>query len=95
VSRGRLLALAAAALIVLALAVFAGSAIARVRQMQHEMEALQRNIDGLRARAATLSATIDALRNDPGYLEKIAREEHGLVRPEDTVIKFPKSRPGQ
>jgi cell division protein FtsB len=91
VSRGRLLSIAAGVVIMLALAVFAGSAVARVMQMRQEMEALQRDIDGLRARATTLSATIDAMRDDPGYLEKIAREEHGLVRPEDTVIKFPKS----
>ncbi len=28
-------------------------------------------------------------RNDPAYLERIAREERGMVRPGETVLKFP------
>ncbi|MBI1846845.1 MAG: septum formation initiator family protein [Candidatus Rokubacteria bacterium] len=94
-TRARLLAIALAVVIVAGLALFAGSALARVRQMRYEMDALQRDIDGLRVRAATLTATIEAMRHDPAYLEKVAREEHGLVRPQDTVIKFPKSATGR
>jgi cell division protein FtsB len=33
--------------------------------------------------------TVDRLRNDPHYIEKIAREDLGLVRQGDTVLKFP------
>lgn len=30
----------------------------------------------------------DRLQNDPGFVEKIAREEIGLARPGETVFKF-------
>jgi cell division protein FtsB len=33
---------------------------------------------------------VDRLRTDPAYIEKLAREELGYVRPGETVLKFPK-----
>ena len=36
-----------------------------------------------------LTANIDKLRNDPAYIEKLAREELGYVREGETVLKFP------
>jgi cell division protein FtsB len=32
---------------------------------------------------------VDRLRNDPLYIEKLAREEMGMVREGETVLKFP------
>jgi cell division protein FtsB len=32
---------------------------------------------------------VERLRNDPAYVEKLAREELGYVRPDETVLKFP------
>ena len=32
------------------------------------------------------------LLDDPAYIEKLAREEFGMVRPDETVLKFPSSR---
>ena len=34
---------------------------------------------------------MERLRNDPAYIEKLAREEFGYVRPGETVLKFPPS----
>ncbi len=61
----------------------------RVQALRGEIERTERDIAALRARAAVLSETIDRLRHDPDYLEKLAREEHGLVREGETVLKFP------
>ena len=36
-----------------------------------------------------LAARVDLLRHDPATLERLAREEHGLVLPEDLVIVLP------
>ena len=33
------------------------------------------------------------LRNDPAYVEKLAREELGMVREGETVLKFPSQPP--
>src|SRR5262249_6121139 len=91
-SRGHV-ALAAAGVFVIALLVGWGvSGALRIRIIQVEITAAERDIAALRARTITLTETIDRLRNDPGYLEKLAREEHGLVREGETVLKFP-SRP--
>ena len=40
-----------------------------------------------------LTATIDKLRNDPAYIEKLAREDLGYVREGETVLKFPANKP--
>lgn len=61
----------------------------RVRALQREVAAAERELEVLRARAAELSTLIERLRHDPAYIEKLGREEHGLVRQGETVLKFP------
>lgn len=65
------------------------SGAVRIRAMQRDIEATQREISALRAQNEALTLTIDRLRNDPIFLEKLAREDLGMVRPGDTVLKFP------
>ncbi|MCL6596511.1 MAG: septum formation initiator family protein [Firmicutes bacterium] len=60
-----------------------------VHALRREIARTERDIASLRARAAALSETIHRLRHDPDYLERLAREEHGLVREGETVLKFP------
>jgi cell division protein FtsB len=74
------------------LAVYGGTGAVRVWQMQREIEAVERDLATLRARTAELARQVDRLRNDPLFIEKLAREELGLVREGETVLKFP-SRP--
>ncbi len=85
---------AALALVVAAgLAVFAGSGILRVRAMQGEIRQLETELATLRAQTEKLTATIDKLRHDPAYIEKLAREDLGYVREGETVLKFPAAKP--
>ena len=79
----------AGALLIVLLVAWGVSGALRIRVVQHEIEATEHDIATLRARAALLTQTIDRLRNDPAYIEKLAREEHGLVREGETVLKFP------
>jgi cell division protein FtsB len=60
-----------------------------VRAMQQEIRQLERELQTLRAQTEKLTATIDKLRNDPAYIEKLAREDFGYVREGETVLKFP------
>ncbi len=85
----RILGAGAAGLLLAALAVYGVTGLVRVRAMQREIEAAEREITALRAQAEQLTVTIDQLRHDPAYIEKLAREEHGLVRQGETVLKFP------
>jgi cell division protein FtsB len=88
-------ALAAGLVLVLGggLAVYGGGGILRVRAMQQEIRQLERELGTLRAQTEKLTATIDKLRHDPAYIEKLAREDLGYVREGETVLKFPKNTP--
>jgi cell division protein FtsB len=85
----RLVGSGVVALLTIGLAVYGGNQVLRVSQLKHQLEVVERDIVGLRARAEELTRTVDRLRNDPAYMEKLAREEFGYVRPDETVLKFP------
>ncbi len=85
----RLVAAAVAVVLFTGLGIFGVKGALRVRQMRAELEALQRDNAVLRARAEQLSKQIEGLRHDPEYLEKVAREERGMVRQGETILKFP------
>jgi cell division protein FtsB len=87
----RLLGSGAAVLLTLGLAVYGGNQVLRVAHLKHQLETMERDIVALRARADELSRTVDKLRNDPAYMEKLVREEFGYVRPDETVLRFPSS----
>jgi cell division protein FtsB len=89
----RLVAAALALVVAIGLAVFAGGGILRVRAMQGEIRQLEGELATLRAQTEKLTATIDKLRHDPAYIEKLAREDLGYVREGETVLKFPAARP--
>ncbi len=66
--------------------------LTRMRGLQHELEQvheenaeLTRDVDGLRA-------DVQGLRDDPKAVEKIAREELGLVRKSEIVFQFGKAK---
>ena len=89
----RRLVAAAGLLVVASLAVYGGSGVLRVRAMQQEIQHLEQELGTLRAQTEKLTATIDKLRHDPAYLEKLAREDLGYVKEGETVLKFPTSKP--
>ena len=66
--------------------------LARMRSLQHELDQvheenaqLTRDVDGLRAE-------VQGLRDDPRAVEKIARDELGLVRKSEIVFQFGKAQ---
>lgn len=69
------------------------SAAVRVQALRGEIDAERRTIGELESRVRQLRETVDRLHNDPEYVEKIAREEHGLARPGETILKFPARTP--
>ena len=86
----RLVGGAALLVVVGALTMYGVTAVVRVSHMKREMESLERDLGTLRARTEELTKTVDRLRNDPAYIEKLAREDLGYVREGETVLKFPK-----
>ena len=82
------------AVVAVALLAYGGSSLARVIQMKREVESLERDIATLREETGRLTKTIDRLRTDPEFIEQLAREALGLVKPGDKVLKLPPSTPG-
>jgi len=85
----RVLGGTAVVLLAAGVAAYAGNQVLRVTQMRREISSMEREITTLRGRTEELTRTVDRLRNDPAYVEKLAREEFGMVRPDETVLKFP------
>jgi len=88
----RLAGVAALALLVVGLSVWGGKSFLLMRDVRREMTREQRDIDRLRERSLRLVEEVTRLRTDAAYLEKIAREEQGLARPGETILKFPSEK---
>ena len=57
-------------------------------RLRAELTASQARIDALSARAKTLREEIEALERDPFAIERAIREELGLARPGERVVRF-------
>ena len=78
------------------LGVYSWQGAVRLRHVRAQFDTLQRDNAALRQQAERLTQAIERLHNDPAYLEKIAREEQGMVRQGETILKFPsKDRAGR
>ena len=58
--------------------------VARQREAKLELR-----IEEAQARLGTLEQRVDLLRDDPATLERLAREQRGLVMPDDLVVVLP------
>jgi cell division protein FtsB len=86
-------ALRAGTLAVIALAIlgFGGQSLSRLWTMKRDVDGLEREIATLRAETDRVSASVARLRSDPSAIEQIAREELGLIKPGERVLKLPPS----
>ncbi|HEV8579548.1 MAG TPA: septum formation initiator family protein [Thermoanaerobaculia bacterium] len=86
--------LGATVLLVLALLAIAALKSSRDLEAARARERLlQTRITETRARSERLRMRIERLRHDPGMLERLAREDLGLVRPGDVIIELPAPAP--
>lgn len=83
------LAACSVAVISLVLGAFVGDGgVARHGQLRDELRALEAKVRGLEASNQDLSREVDALRSDPEYMETVARDELGWVKPGERVVVF-------
>ena len=68
---------------------YGGQSLTRVWTLKKDVETLEREVGTLRAETARLTVDVDRLRTDPDYIEQIARDKLGLVKPGDRVLKLP------
>lgn len=69
-------------------AVFGGEySVWELRGARAELERSRAELTALRQEIDSLRAWADSLRDDPWTLERLAREEHGLVRAGEEVVR--------
>ena len=64
-----------------------------MRRTKAEIERVQGQIIRLNRENAELSDEVKSLRTDPHKIESISRDELGLAKPGDVIIKLPQSQP--
>jgi cell division protein FtsB len=57
-------------------------------RMHRENLRLDAELQKEKAKARELQTEIDALRNDPATIERLAREKLGYAKPDETVVRF-------
>jgi cell division protein FtsB len=57
-------------------------------RMRAEILKLERRLKTEQEKSDELSGQIEALRNDPKTVERLAREKLGYAKPDETVIRF-------
>ena len=64
-------------------------------RMRAKIYQLDAKLQQQEATAKKLQAQIDALRNDPKTVERLAREKLGYARADETVVRFETNAPGR
>ena len=67
-------------------ALFGDRGMLRLVEQRKRSQALERELESLRAENLRLSEEIHALKTDPRAVERVAREQLGLARPGETVF---------
>ena len=60
-----------------------------MRRKQQEIQKVNQQLDKLNKENATLEQNAKDLKSDPQTIRKIAREELGLAKPGEIIIKLP------
>ena len=69
--------------------VFGERGLLRIYEMRQEKQRIERSVVDLRVENQKLRLSIEALRSDRHQLERIARKDLGLVRPNEVIYQFP------
>ncbi len=76
------------AIVAVPLRILADEGLPRYRALQAEQVDLDAQNDRLRREVRALQRDVEALRSDPGAIERIARDELGMVRPGEVIFQF-------
>jgi cell division protein FtsB len=69
--------------------IFGTHGLLAMRRAQKEIAAVKKQIERLNEENQELDGQVKALRSDPQLIEKIARDELGLARPGEVIIRIP------
>jgi cell division protein FtsB len=67
-----------------------------LRSAHAAYQAVQNDVERLRLEKARLEAEVEALRTNPEVIERLARKELNMLRPDEFVLSFPdQPQPGK
>jgi cell division protein FtsB len=89
------IALLLVAAVLVPLGIYGPKGLDRVRRLAGELESIEDANRVLRRENDALRQQIRAFHSDPGYIEKIARDELGLIGPSEVVYQFPEAPEGR
>lgn len=69
--------------------VFGERGLLRIYEMKQEKARIETRVADLRLENQKLRLSLEALRSDRHQLERIARKELGLVKPNEVIYQFP------
>jgi cell division protein FtsB len=69
--------------------VFGPHGFLAMRRTQNEIRKVKANLDALSKENAALEQEVKDLNSDPRLIEKIARDDLGLARPGEIIIRIP------
>jgi cell division protein FtsB len=84
-------ALLLAAAILVPIKLFDQRGYVRVEKLRHELAQIEETNRGLERENDSLRHQIQAFHSDPEYIEKVARDELGMVGPDEIIYQFPES----
>lgn len=82
-------------LAILGFTIFGEHGVLKLVQYRQQRQAFAAEAAQLRVDNDKLRQEIEALQNDPRYIERIARESLGMVRPGEYVIQFTEAPEGK
>jgi cell division protein FtsB len=72
------------------LMMMAPEGLPRLRSLSKELSEVQSENTNLRRQISQLKGAVSHLREDPAAVERIARDELGLIRTSEVVFQFPR-----
>jgi cell division protein FtsB len=72
--------------------VFGENGLTDLYKLKMEKDNLSKKSDELKKKNLSLYREIERLKNDPGYVEDVARKELGVIGKDDVIIKVKKKK---
>jgi cell division protein FtsB len=69
--------------------------LVQLRERSRQLERAQQEVARLQAETDQLRLVLWQLENDLEYVEKVAREEYGMSRPTELVLRLPSDPPAR
>lgn len=82
-------ALLTVTIIAVPLLIFDDKSLPRLQQLRAELTRAEKSSEQLRREVQAARRRVKKLREDPAAIEKIARDEQGMVRKDELIFQFP------